>query len=103
MTCLDCSVTGCMYNEDQSCRRKDILVEGKEARETQGTCCGRFRGKKSTCVENALTQPSKETRVSCEACHCKFNENNECKAKHIGIAGAHACTCGETECASFAS
>ena len=50
---------------------------------------------------NALKDVSKEIDVACEATHCRFNENEKCHADHIGISGAGACTCGETECASF--
>jgi hypothetical protein len=39
--------------------------------------------------------------VSCDACHCAFNDDCRCTAEHIGIAGGNACTCKDTECASF--
>ena len=103
MTYLDCSVTGCVYNKDYSCSKNEIMVEGKEAEEKRSTCCGSFREKESNhCgCSNVTQEPKKETNVCCEACHCRFNENNKCEATHIGIAGGNACTCGETECASF--
>ena len=66
------------------------------------TCCGSFveRGEKS-CGCNVKEHESKKIAVACEACNCTFNENKKCSANHIGIAGGNACSCGETECASF--
>ncbi len=101
MTKLDCSVTGCVYNEDRCCCKGDIIVEGSEAKENSGTCCGSFKEKGSSSASNAVKNMSKDIDVSCEACHCKYNENKKCAAEHIGIAGGNACTCAETECASF--
>ena len=31
MTILDCSVTGCMYNEANCCHKGNIKVEGEDA------------------------------------------------------------------------
>ncbi len=101
MTFLDCSVTGCAYNADRCCCKGDICVEGKEAHREQETCCGSFKERGENSAQNAAKRISKEIEVSCEACNCMFNENKKCCADHIGIAGGSACTCGETECASF--
>ena len=43
MTMLDCSVTGCVYNEDRCCCKGDIKVEGRDAKNTADTCCGGFK------------------------------------------------------------
>ena len=40
MTILDCSVTGCMYNEANCCHKGNIKVEGEDAKESEDTCCG---------------------------------------------------------------
>ncbi len=101
MTYLDCSVTGCMYNEDRCCCKGDIMVAGKEAKENSGTCCSSFKERGQNQSRNAVGERSKEIDVACEACHCRFNKDSKCAAEHIGIAGGNACTCGETECASF--
>lgn len=103
MTYLDCSVKGCSYNnEDGCCTKGDIRVEGREAKDAHSTCCASFkdRGEKGAFV-NALKGVSKETEVACDAAHCRFNENSKCCAAHIGISGVGACSCKETECASF--
>jgi delta-aminolevulinic acid dehydratase/porphobilinogen synthase len=102
MTVLDCSVTGCAYNEDRCCCKGDIKVEGKDAKKTAETRCGSFKEKGCDCGSNAVKRGSKEIDVVCDACNCSFNENHKCGAGHIGIAGGDACNCQETECASFA-
>ena len=103
MAYLDCSVKSCTYNnEDGCCCKGDIQVEGRDATEAQSTCCGSFKDRGTNGAAcNALKDVSKEIDVACEATHCRFNENEKCQADHIGISGAGACTCGETECASF--
>lgn len=101
MTYLDCSVTGCVYNEDKCCCKGEIKVEGREAKKNDETCCGSFLQRGENCGQNAAKRISKEINVACEACSCEFNEEKKCCAEHIGIAGGNACTCGETECASF--
>lgn len=101
MTILDCSVTGCIYNENRCCCKGDIMVEGKDARNNAETCCGSFVERKEGAGTNVEKRISKEINVSCEACNCEFNSNQKCTAEHIGIAGGNACNCGETECASF--
>lgn len=103
MTYLDCTVAGCLYNADKCCCKGDITVEGNHATNTQETCCGSFRERGTHGGQNTAGRMSKEIEVACEACNCIYNEEHRCAAEHIGIAGAHACTCGETECASFKS
>lgn len=101
MTVLDCNVVNCTYNEDNSCRRKDIHVEGTQAKVPSETCCGSFAAKGCGCASNRLGDAEKSTDVLCEAVECKFNESRMCAAKHIGIAGGHADNVRETECGSF--
>ena len=40
--------------------------------------------------------------VCCEATNCKYNENNNCIAKHINVKPSKNKDFGSTECASFA-
>lgn len=103
MTFLDCSVTGCMYNADKCCCKGDITVAGKAAKSNVETCCGSFKERSGENAMNVAKRVSKMNEVACEACNCKFNENQKCNAEHIGIAGGDACSCTETECASFCS
>ena len=101
MTNLDCIVTNCVYNDDKCCCKGDIEVKGENAKNTAETCCGSFVEQKKDLKNYAVGEPSKQIDVSCEACKCVFNEDYKCSADHIGIAGRDACSCGETECASF--
>ena len=87
MTILDCSVTGCMYNEANCCHKGNIKVEGAE------------RGDR--CAKNVTGDAPKNIEVACCAANCVFNKEEKCSADHIGIAGGNACNCRETECASF--
>lgn len=52
MTILDCSVTGCMYNEANCCHKGNIKVEGEDAKESEDTCCGSFAERGDRCAKN---------------------------------------------------
>ena len=101
MTVLDCNVVNCTYNEDNSCKRRDIHVEGMQAKTSSETSCGSFAPRGCGCASNRLGEADKNTDVLCEAVECRFNESKMCSAKHIGIAGGHADSAKETECGSF--
>lgn len=101
MTRLDCSVEKCAYNEDNSCRLREIDVKGHEATISSETKCGSFADKACDCAKNTAGCTCKETDVRCDAVGCKFNDHYNCSANHIGIAtncSSHGC---ETECSSF--
>lgn len=100
MTRLKCSVENCMYNQDKLCAKGDIMVGGQEAVKPNETCCESFRERTGS-MTNSTAQASEEISVKCHATKCRFNENCMCSAEEIGIAGSNACTCSETECASF--
>ena len=102
MTRLDCSVTNCLYNENNYCSRGDITIGGKNASTSGETCCESFHRKGSGVGTNSISHPSANIEVDCEATGCKFNTNCKCSAKHIGVTGKFdACECKETECGSF--
>ncbi len=100
MTQLKCSVKNCMYNQEQLCSKQDITIGGHDASKSNETCCESFRERTGTMM-NSVGHASEETDVKCRATNCGFNDNCKCSAKEIGIAGSNACSCGETECASF--
>lgn len=101
MTRLDCSVTSCLYNENNYCSRGDITIGGKNAACPGDTCCESFHKRGTGTGTNSISHPSANIEVDCEAKECKFNANCKCSANHIGIAGRNASECKETECASF--
>ena len=81
--------------------RGNITVEGAHANRNSETSCGSFEEKKNCGCANSTGKPPKMSDVTCEAVNCKFNEGRKCHAKDIQVAGTNACTCMETECASF--
>ena len=101
MTFLDCTVVGCVYNEDRCCCKGNIKVGGEGAEEKRETCCVSFHERTAENIGNVAKRISKMTDISCEAFQCVFNDNEKCNAEHIGVAGGDACRCEETECASF--
>ena len=102
MTVLDCSVVNCLYNQDDSCKRKDIMVEGHNAHVSSETSCGSFKSRGCGCsAQDSACNSKKDTEVACQAVECMFNRSAQCSAKHIGIAGGHADNSSETECGSF--
>lgn len=102
MTNLDCSVVSCTFNNNNSCKRENITVGGHEASKPSETACRSFSPRGTNTLESmACGGPAKPTNVACDAVKCKFNVDKNCHAKHIGIAGKHAVTNGETECGSF--
>ena len=102
MTVLDCNVVNCMYNQDNSCKRQDIMVEGRNAHVSSETSCGSFAPRGCGCsVQNSSCNCKKDTEVACEAVECIYNRSSKCSAKHIGISGGHADNSKETECGSF--
>lgn len=101
MTNLDCTVTNCIHNQNKCCCKEGIIVEGKDAKKSQDTCCGSFQEKRGDSARNAVEQPKKETKIECKACDCTYNKDCCCSASHIGVAGNNACSCGETECMTF--
>jgi len=100
MTNLDCTVSTCLYNKDDSCSRDNIHIEGTTAKVTEETCCKSFVERKEN-MSNSAADAAKPTNILCDAKNCIYNEECRCDAEHIGVAGRNACDCKETECASF--
>lgn len=102
MTQLKCSVRNCTYNADELCAKGDIMVGGKSATASNETRCESFK-ERTESASNAVGDSGYENiDVGCMATECVFNEERKCSAEEIGIAGSNACSCAETECASFA-
>lgn len=101
MTRLECSASNCYYNDDRHCCKGDIMVEGKDAKNAQGTCCASFREKRGDAARNAMNSPKNNIKVDCKASNCKHNKDCKCEADHIGIGSQNACKCKDTECMTF--
>ena len=102
MTQLKCSVRSCMYNENEGnlCSKGDIMIGGNSATASNETRCESFKERRGS-ASNSVGSPSEKIEVGCKAENCVFNEECKCSAQSIGIAGSNACSCAETECASF--
>ena len=81
MTILDCSVTGCMYNEANCCHKGNIKVEGEDAKESEDTCCGSFAERGDRCAKNVTGDAPKNIEVACCAANCVFNKEEKCSAE----------------------
>ena len=101
MTILDCSVTGCMYNEANCCHKGNIKVEGEDAKESEDTCCGSFEENRGGLFRNLFKTPESKLMVDCDVMNCLYNDDHQCRAERITIAGDGARAAGQTECASF--
>ena len=101
MTQLDCTVSSCMYNKDNYCSKGDIVIGGRSASCNSETSCESFRERNGQGACNSTGHASAVVDVDCEAEKCRYNNNCKCSAGHIGISGGQACSCKETECASF--
>jgi hypothetical protein len=101
MTELSCSAVNCFYNKDHLCSKGDIMVEGKGATSEGDTFCSSFREKGCGCTNSSSEHASRMIDVDCEAEKCTYNEDCKCHAMKIGIGGAGATQCHQTECATF--
>ena len=100
MPVLDCTVVSCAYNSEKKCSKGDIEVGGSQAKVTSETCCSSFR-QRGAGASNSMGAPKERASVKCEAEKCVYNEACKCCADKVGIIGANACDCHETECATF--
>lgn len=101
MPLLVCSAQRCVYNDGMYCSKGEIQVGGEEACRPQETCCSSFRERTKENGRNSMGTPSQTIHVDCEACQCRYNSDYKCHADKIGIAGAGACECEQTECSTF--
>ena len=98
---LKCRVENCIYNKDELCSKGDIMVGGKHASNSEGTCCESFSERKEDSFSSALDHPSRTISIDCEASKCIYNSNYKCVADHVEIRGCGACDCRETACSTF--
>lgn len=101
MPLLVCAAQKCVYNDGMYCSKGDIKVGGESASTPQETCCASFKERTSEGAKSSMGTPSQHIDVDCEAYRCKYNEDCKCHADKIGITGAAACQCEQTECGTF--
>ena len=98
---LSCKAETCTYNKDHYCCKGDIMVGGKHADTTEGTCCESFVDRSRDSFSNSAEKPYKNISIDCEAENCKYNHSLRCVAEHVDIRGNGAESSGGTLCATF--
>jgi len=101
MAQLTCGATTCSYNKDNCCCKGDIMVGGKHAEDSEGTCCESFHKRSGETMTSAVCHPSPTISIDCEAVKCIYNADYRCKAPRVAIRGGSAATGMETACATF--
>lgn len=51
--------------------------------------------------KNLFKTPESKLEVECDVANCLYNDDHQCRAERITIAGDGAMAVGQTECASF--
>jgi hypothetical protein len=101
MSELTCGVSNCTYNKDECCCKGDIMVGGKHACDCDNTCCESFHKRNGDSYTSAVSHPSQNISIDCEAVKCIYNTDYRCKAEHVDIKGNGAGTSRETLCSTF--
>lgn len=101
MAQLDCRVENCVYNQNSSCCKGDIMVGGRHARRKDDTCCESFSEKRADSYVSSLEHPCRTISIDCEAESCAYNSNYKCHAEHVDIAGSGASCREQTHCGTF--
>lgn len=102
MTKLNCTVTSCVHNCEKLCNLGSIKVEGNSADVSDATSCASFKERKSDSYSNETgKKPSHNSVIECMAHKCVYNEDCNCTATHIDVAGDGANNFSETRCATF--
>ncbi|MBQ3104953.1 MAG: DUF1540 domain-containing protein [Lachnospiraceae bacterium] len=98
---LKCKADTCTYYKDECCCKGDIMVGGKHACESQGTCCESFVKRRGDSLTSAAGHPSVTVSVDCEAVKCMYNANYKCMAQSVEIKGSGADNSHGTCCKTF--
>ena len=101
MTRLDCTVTTCIHNAEKCCCKREISGEGMSAKNSVDTCCGSFEENRGSMFKNIFKTPESKLQIECDATHCLYNDDHQCRAEKITINGDGARSAGQTECSSF--
>ena len=99
---LKCTVQSCVHNHNFYCDLDKIVVGGEQAKKESDTCCESFQVRRGEGYSNDVTgYAAPETKIDCKATKCMYNEKCNCYAGKISVEGGNACTCDQTECATF--
>jgi actin-related protein len=103
MSKINCSVTNCSHNNENTCYSNIINVGGKSAKKDCDTCCASFLDSKLyTDLTSNINQEGNEcTAITCNVGTCTYNSNNLCNAKSIDVSGKNVNFYSETNCSTF--
>jgi len=99
---LSCDVIHCSSNAEHCCCRSEIHIGGTAARCSKDTRCDSFTGIPQGATNDVgYRHPNQQISITCDAVNCVYNEDRRCEAPSVSVTNCKACTCGETECATF--
>lgn len=109
MSKIKCNASNCGYNENLSCQKRKVMVEGNFAKSKIGTFCESFlnpnrNSKVYTEMAKDMfdeTNSQKINKINCSANYCKYNDAGLCVASEIHVGNPSAKYRSETECSSF--
>ena len=103
MSKINCSVTNCSHNNENTCFANVINVGGKSAKKDCDTCCASFLDDKhyDHLTSNINEKGNECTAITCNVGTCTYNSNNLCNAESIDVNGKDVNLYSETNCSTF--
>ena len=98
---LRCTVQTCTDIQNYLCNLDSIVVGGNSAKKAAETSCDSFEERKSGTYSNVTGEAGPTSKIDCKATECQYNKECQCHAGKISVEGSKACSCDETECATF--
>ncbi|OON91023.1 MAG: hypothetical protein ATN32_02785 [Candidatus Epulonipiscium fishelsonii] len=96
---LNCNADTCGHNCESLCGLNSIDIKGFSATTDSETKCSNFTT--YTGASNSAADGNLDLYVQCQATNCTHNQEQECQADFIYIAGSNAVTENDTECSGF--
>ena len=87
MTKLDCTVTTCIHNAEKCCCKSGILVEEHRRRTAVIPAAEALRRTGADFFKNLFKTPESKLEVECDVANCLYNDDHQCRAERITIAG----------------
>ena len=98
---LKCTVQTCMHNKDFYCDLNAITVGGKSARKVAETSCDSFEERKSGTYSNVTGEAVRQARSTARPRSASIIRNASAMQERSVWRASKACSCDETECATF--
>ncbi|MBZ9632907.1 DUF1540 domain-containing protein [Clostridium sp. FP1] len=103
MARINCSVSNCSHNDENTCFANIINVGGKSAKKDCDTSCASFLDSKiySDLTNNINENGNQCSAITCNVGTCTYNSNDLCNAKSIDVNGNNVNLYLETNCSTF--